>query len=326
MYNQTEAILSQYDMEINEVVKGRGSYICNTNRGMKLLVPFCGSKEKGEFLNSYLKLLKEHGFWVEQILLNKNMEAVTEDEGTGERFIVKDYVAGTELNTARYSEMEAAVCLLAEYHAISEKMEIEIPDRIKESAKLVVDTRYRHYRELVKVKNYIRSRKKKNEFEQIYMKNFEPMLATAERSMELLKEQALQTPKCDVCHGDYNQHNVVFSEERWKMIHFENIMYCWSVVDLANFLRKMLEKNNWDIELGMHLIEIYHKHCPMEAVQLRQLYGILLFPEKFWKITNHYINSRKAWISGRDIEKLKKVIEQETRRLNFMENLFSILG
>ena len=87
MYNQTDAILSQYEIEINEVVKGRGSYICNTNQGMKVLLPFNGSKEKGEFLKTYLELLKEKGFLVEQIMPNIKGEAITEEEGTGDRFL-----------------------------------------------------------------------------------------------------------------------------------------------------------------------------------------------------------------------------------------------
>ncbi len=325
MYNQTEAILAQYDLEINEVMKGRGNYICNTNKGIKLLVPFCGSKEKGEFLKLYLQQLKEQGFFVEQILENKNAEAVTEDEVTGERFIIKDYITGTELNTSNYAQMEEAVCLLGMYHNASELVKIDIPQKLKENAGNVVDSRQRHYRELVKVKNYIRNRKKKNEFEQIYMKHYEPMLVTAEESIERLKKQELQSPECGICHGDYNQHNAVYKDGKWYIIHFENFTYSWQVVDLANFLRKMLEKNDWDIELGMQLIESYTKNQSLKSESLHQLYGLLLFPEKFWKVTNHYMNSRKAWISGRDIDKLKKVIEQETKRLKFMENLFSIL-
>lgn len=325
MYNQTEAVLSQYEIEISEVAKGRGNYICNTNRGMKLLVPFCGSKEKGEFLKDYLGLIKEQGFFVEQIFPNSKGEAVTEDEATGERFILKDYLSGTELSTGHLDEMEEAVRLLAKYHTISQKIELDIPEKMRESVSTVVDSRQRHYRELVKVKNYIRNRKKKTEFEQIYMKYFVPMLSTAEASIKELENQEQCSPICDICHGDFNQHNVICENQTWYMVHFENFTYSWSVVDLANFLRKMLEKNNWDVELGMHLIEVYDKNYTLQKDGLCQLYGLLLFPEKFWKITNHYINSRKAWISGRDIEKLKMVIEQETKRLNFMENLFSIL-
>lgn len=323
LYNQIEAVLSQYEMKINEVTKGRGTYICNTDMGMKLLVPFSGSNEKGDFLKIFLENLNEHGFPVEQIMKNTNSEVVTEDSITGERFIVKDYIAGTELNTGHFEEMEKVVNLLAAYHNVVKRMELPIPDKILENSSTVVESRRRHYRELVKVKNYIRSRKKKNEFEQIYMKYYEPILATAEESIGILEQQEQKNPVCGICHGDFNQHNAVRVEEQWYMIHFENFNYSWLTVDLANFIRKMLEKSDWDIALGMKLIDIYNEECELGDDGYYQLYGLLLFPEKFWKITNHYINSRKAWISGRDIEKLKKVIEQENMRLKFMENLFS---
>jgi hypothetical protein len=52
------------------------------------------------------------------------------------------------------------------------------------------------------------------------------------------------------------------------------------------------------------------------------LYVLLLFPEKFWKLANHYLSSHKAWVSGRDIEKLDRIMEQEGRRQEFLENLF----
>ena len=325
MYNQTDAILSQYEIEVNEVVKGRGSYICDTNQGMKVLLPFNGSKEKGEFLKNYLFLLKENGFVVEQVLQNKNQEAITEEEGTGCRFWLKDYISGEELNTGLLAEMEAAVALLAKYHSISRKLQVPISEKMKENIGNVVESRQRHFRELVKVKNYIKNRKKKNEFEQIYMQNFTPMLATAEASMQELTKCVKENPACDICHGDFNQHNVICNDKVWYMVNFENYSYSWSVMDLANFLRKMLEKSNWNVSLGMCLIEAYDRYCPLAKAELEQLYGLLLFPEKFWKVTNHYMNSRKAWISLRDIEKLKKVIGQEQERLNFVENLFSIL-
>lgn len=324
MYNQVEAILSQYDVEINGVTKGRGSYICNTNKGMKLLLPFCGSKEKGEFLRQYLAELDENGFTVEQILANKEEAAVTEDEVTGEKFLLKDYIGGKELDTACKEEMIEAVRLLARYHKVSRELEVAIPDKMKENEKLVVESCKRHCREFIKVKNYIRNRKKKNEFEQVYMRHYASMLETAEASIACLEKQELNALYVGICHGEYNQHNVVRTDDGWRMVHFENYAYSWRVVDLANFMRKMMEKHNWDVALGDALVEAYRKEYELKQEELQKLYGILLFPEKFWKITNHYMNSRKTWISERDIEKLKKVIAQETERLNFVENLFHI--
>lgn len=324
MYNQTEAIFTQYDIEIQNVTKGRGSFICDTEKGKLLLVPYRGSKEKGLLLHQFLAGLEERDFLVEQIVLNKELEAVSEDEYTGERFILKTYIEGTEINTSRLDEMKEAVRVLAIYHNHAEEIDLEKKKVLKPEG--MTDSWRRHYRELIKVRNYIRSSKKKTEFEQIYMKHFEHNRKAAEDSLLLLEQAAEENDSYILCHGDFNQHNVVLSKGMYRIIHFEKIVLHWSMLDLANFVRKMLEKNDWNETIGKELLMEYNRYRPIAKREARLLYGLLLFPEKFWKVTNHYMNSRKTWISGREIDKLKKVIEQEELRLKFLQNVFAFLG
>ena len=321
MYNQTEAILSQYEIEIHEVTKGRGSFICDTNIGKLLLVPFRGSREKGRLLYHFLAQLQAKNFDAEQICLTRNQEALSEDEYTGEHFILKTYIEGTEISTSKEEEMKEAVRMLAIYHNAAEKVDLEVAGQMQFE---IVEVWQRHYRELNKVRNYIRNRKKKNEFEQLYMKNFEHYHKYAKESLLILEEEKEATRKV-FCHGDFNQHNILFANGEYRIVHFENFAYSWAMTDLANFLRKMLEKNEWNKKIGLELIEEYHRYRQISTDDYRQLYGLLLFPEKFWKVANHYMNSRKTWMSGKDIDKLVKVIEQEEKRLNFMENLFAFL-
>ena len=105
------------------------------------------------------------------------------------------------------------------------------------------------------------------------------------------------------------------------MTHMEGITYGLPIEDLAHFLRKMMEKNGWNISIGRGLIAEYAKYVSLTRQEYEYLYALMLFPERFWKITNHYMNSHKAWVSQRDIEKLEKVIAQEENRMRFMEEL-----
>lgn len=321
MYNQIEVILSQYEIEIKDVTKGRGAYICDTDKGRKMLVPFRGSKEKGMLLCRFLEELEEKGFVAERILLTGTNDAVAEDPATGERFLLKSYVEGTEISTGKLEEMKEAVRILAIFHKLSEQFPVD--ENLLKQKERTIETLHRHYKELIKVKNYIRNRNKKNEFEQIYMKHLEHNRKSAEASFAMLEEAS---SGCIICHGDFNQHNVLLCNGHYQMVHFENFVYNWAMVDLSNFVRKMLEKNDWNERVGRELMEEYRKYRPISKIEYRQLCGLLLFPEKFWKVTNHYMNSRKTWISERDIDKLKKVIEQEEKRLIFMENVFSFQG
>ena len=139
---------------------------------------------------------------------------------------------------------------------------------------------------------------------------------------DILKDLGIQEQLIGFCHGDYNQHNVIFSREGIAVVHFENFLYQESVGDLANFIRKMMEKNNWNAGLGMDLIRGYDRVRKLSPEELKYLYVYLAYPEKFWKIANRYYNSHKAWLSGRNIEKLEKVVAQEDAREQFLQMLF----
>ena len=321
MYNQTEAILSQYELEIQQMTKGRGCYVCETNQGTKLLCPFRGSKEKGEGISLYLTRLRAHGYPAECVVHNCRGEAVTEDEVTGERFWLKDAILGRELSTAHFGEMIEAAGRLAQYHNVAATSGVGM---VGIGQMDVVENCVRHTRELLKVKNYIRSKKRKQEFEQLYLCHFASMYETAERSCALLEEPSDVLQQSLVCHGDCNQHNIVWSEDGWHLVHYETVVRSWPIWDLATYLRKMMEKNAWNVQLGAAIMEAYCKERPLCLPELKKLCGLMLFPEKFWKVANHYMSSNKAWIPEKDLEKMKKVIEQEQERLKFVENLFSI--
>lgn len=324
MYIQPETILEQYDLTVEQINKGRGTYICKTSEGMKMLVPFRGSPERAEFLRKVLLFLKESGFAAEQITKTKEDTATASDD-LGARYLLKDMISGNECNMKNRGELRAAVEQLAALHRLLDICPIEIPDFMKSEKEAALLLYEKHYRELIKVKNYIKTRKKKNEFEIKFQEQYARFVFCAAESVRMLKEETGEM-EYYLRHGDFNQHNVVNSPDGWRIIHFETLHYNLSVYDLANFLRKMLEKNNWNEELAMGMIGYYTGLRPLSKAEYKQLYLLLLFPEKFWKIANHYYNSHKAWLSGRDIEKLDKVIAQEESRTRFLQNLFSFIG
>lgn len=326
MYNQPEIILEQYDLQIRQVTKGRGAYICDTDCGRKMLVPFRGSKERAVFLRGILQELERMGFPVEQVCMTKNNEAVAEDE-YGMRYWLKDFVSGSECSAGRENDMTAALKCLAQLHTLLLSCQIEIPSFMKNERNEPGRLYRRHYRELVKVKNYVRSRKSRNAFEMAFQAQYPHYIGNAKAALDILEEIEEQDTLqgTHLCHGDFNQHNVLRTEEGIRIVNFENMGCNEPIVDLANFIRKMMEKNNWDTGLGMRLIEAYDGKRAISAAERKFLYLSLLFPEKFWKLSNHYSNSHKAWVSGRDIEKLNRMIEIEPERTKFLENLFSFL-
>ncbi len=322
MYNQPETIIEQYDFTVSQITKGRGTYICETNQGMKLLTPFRGSKERAEFLENTLSYLLQEAFEVEQFYRTKEGELLSTDEA-GEHYILKDMFCGTECNTRNAENMKEAVKKLAVFHNLIAGYKSEIPEFMKGNRYRMLELFEKHNRGLIKVKNFVKTRKQKNEFERCFAQNYAHFMEHATKAIEILSNMSQERWNYLLCHGDFNQHNVIWTPEGVRFVNFETMNYNIPMWDLGNFIRKMLEKNNWNPNLGHQLIETYAETRPLDEMEKKQLYILLLYPEKFWKISNYYYNSSKTWGAKRSLEKLEKIIEVEPQRMEFIENLFS---
>ena len=109
------------------------------------------------------------------------------------------------------------------------------------------------------------------------------------------------------------------------ILNFERAIYDVQVSDLSNFMRKIMEKHNWNPGLGMELLQAYEKKRALSDDEKKQLYIRLAYPEKFWKISNHYYNTSKAWVCGRNMEKLSRVVEQMGAKERFLQIISSNL-
>lgn len=241
MYYQPEAMLEQYDIEIKQITKGRGVFCCETDQGKKVLAPFRGSAERAKFVREILCSMQEKGYPVEQVSLTKDGQCVVTDE-SGIRFWLKDLVEGNECQTGREKDVAAGAQALAGFHCCVSSCVTEIPDFMKNTKNEPAVLYYRHYRELILVKNFVQSRKTRNEFERSFWEQYTHYIAQAKEAVGMLQERKDQGRTRGFCHGDCNQHNMLRTAQGVRLVNYENLFYGEQMVDLANYLRKILEK------------------------------------------------------------------------------------
>ncbi len=327
MYNLSGQLLEQYEFEVSDIQKGRGAYICVTENGKKIIKAYDASEVRAEAVYLFLEEARRCGLPADVICRTKN-DTVLAVDLDGTTYYAREYIEGRECETKNREDLLAAMRSLARFHACMASYEKEVPEGMRISPDMLVLEYEKHNRELKKVRNYVRNKKSKNEFEMIFMKSYEGFLKKAQEVTGLLQEQMLRLKGADwkrmegVCHGDFNQHNIVFAKGKTFITNFETAVYDVMVRDVANFLRKIMEKYNWNITLATDMVDAYEKERKLSDAEREQLYIRLSYPEKFWKLANHYYNSNKAWVSGRNIEKLNKVIEQEEQRTQFLNMLF----
>lgn len=339
-------VLENYDIEVLRTWKGRGAILCESDKGLLILKEYTGPKSKIIFQDALLKQIKEQGFpLTESILKTKENDLIVYDQDRVP-YILKTYFEGRECNVRDIKECRQAVKTLAQLHKASYLDEALFPG-IGQKAEARMDKEYeKHNRELRKVRKFLKDKSQKTNFEIFLLKHydyfFDLALRVTEESQECIKgnepgngegvagKEAEKS--CIICHGDYQHHNILVTKddgggrEEMAVINFEKCIRDNPVRDLYLFMRKLLEKGNWSIELGNLLLETYHQERELTKEDYRQLYYRFIYPEKFWKIVNFYYNSGKSWIPGRNLEKMEKLLSQEEDKTRFLENYKSTYG
>jgi len=321
-------LLENYDIEVLRTAKGRGAILCEAKQGYYIFKEYKGPQNKLIMQDELLKITASEGkVPVEQIMPTKEGELFVKDNDQT-TYILKTYFSGKECNVRDLEECRQAIRTLAKLHKVM-KLPVENPEDFSQVFR--IDLEYeKHNRELKKVRRFLRERSQKNDFELFLLNCYDSFL---EKGIQITQELQSYGVEKDckytleqgyICHGDYQYHNLLKNDKKMAVINFEKCIRDNPVRDLYLFLRKLLEKNNWNTELGKELIDVYQKENPLSAHDCVQLYYRFAYPEKFWKIVNFYYNSGKAWIPEKNTEKLKKVVEGEKNKQEFLDNIFSV--
>ena len=109
MNDNYQDVLQQYEVEILEVRRGRGAWICECADGIKLLKEYRGTQKRLEFEESVLAALKEQGIsQVDQYVRSREGEILTAAED-GTKYILKDWFSDRECNLKERREILTAV-------------------------------------------------------------------------------------------------------------------------------------------------------------------------------------------------------------------------
>ncbi|MCH5339834.1 MAG: CotS family spore coat protein [Acetatifactor sp.] len=332
MNDRAVELLEQYEIEVLRTRKGRGAIVCDTDQGCLILKEYTGNSDRIQLQNRLLQRISEKGLiQAERIVPARDGSLLVKDMD-GTEYVLKTWLEGRECNIYDRSECSSAVSLLAQLHQC-----MELPgDTPGLPAAFSPEKEYeKHNRELRRVRKFLKQKGQKTWFEISLQNTFDYFLEQAQEVTEEWKEYSAQakvqtTPDSSLvtfCHGDYQYHNILKGSNGWFLVNFEKCLPDNPIRDLYLLMRKLLEKGNWSVSLGTELLAAYEKESPLPAMSRIDLYYRLAYPEKFWKIANFYYNSGKAWIPGRNQEKLEKLIAQEKEKQHFLDEVFrSISG
>lgn len=325
MYDKGLSVLEKYGLSSSNTYRGRGALICQTQEGLKMIRQFDGSLRRLEQQNQILEQLKNKGHkHLDMVMRNLDGDLTTVDK-EGYTYLVKNWWDNRECDAKSRRDVLKSTEEMASIHRdLSMKHEGEDVRGSLEEEYL------RHNQELKKIRFYIRSRKQKTDFEYLYLDSVQRYLEYGEASLAHLQDTRYEKARkaaCQsgqICHGECNQHNFLLGGEEATLVNYDR--YCWDyqISDLAQFMRKIMEKHNWNQSLAHDMLEAYSRVKPLSNQEYIHLGVRLCYPEKFWKISNFYYNNNKAFLSVKHMEKLKAQLHQEELWLRYLKDIFAI--
>ena len=265
-------ILEQYDLEVLRSYGGRGGIMLETKDGLKMIKEFAGSRAKLPLEQRVLGILAERGVCaVDQVQANKEGELVTIGDYETP-YIIKDWPPGRECDPKNEEELLKSMRLLARVHRElrgvlrtegAERRRIQGADRSEELEK--------HNREMKRARNFIRTRQKKGEFELLYLQCAETIFQNGADALELLKasgSEKLYQQAVDgehLCHGEYVHHNILLQRQETALVNFSRFEINVQMNDVSQFLRKIMEKHNWNGGLAERMLTAYERERPLSG-------------------------------------------------------------
>lgn len=324
MNDRAVSLFEKYDFTIEKTRKGRGAIIAETEKGTVELVEYSGPTENLAMEERLLYHVAGRFSGPLDLILKTAEEELFCTDYEGKKYIVKRYVDGTECKVTEEKSCIEATAALARLHVAMRGLKASEGEEVGEKRDDLPEDFKRRTAELVRTRNYIRKNPRKEEFELMFLRSYERYMEQAALACSFLDKECLQAlgekqeAERMIVHGNCTHHNVLFTQQGVTFINFEKMGEHLQTKDVYLFMRKILEKNDWCYELGRKMLAAYEEELKLEKPEKIYLYARFLYPEKFWKIANGYLNRRKSVPARRQQEKLEAFEQQEEKRQLFL--------
>ncbi|NFN16719.1 CotS family spore coat protein [Clostridium botulinum] len=314
----------QFDIKIETIKANKGVYYLKTNKGERCLKRINYGPQKLLFVYGAKEHLIKNGFSnLDRYYLNVNDEPyalVNED-----LYTLSEWLEGRECDFRNIDEVKVAAKTLAGMHEASKGYDPPENSKLKSDLGRWPHLMEKRTKSLDKMKDIIRKKNIKNDFDMIYLKSMEFYRDLGKQALQTLKESnyyelcMVAEQEKTFCHHDFTYHNIIIdNNEKPHIIDFD---YCKREVrtfDISNFMIKVLKRVDWNIDFAKAIIEAYNSVCKLRDDEYKVLYAYLQFPQRYWRLANRYYYNEVNWGQNTFTNKLSSIIDEKDKFLSFL--------
>ncbi|MEG1482758.1 CotS family spore coat protein [Clostridium sp.] len=323
-YDLSKDFFDNLNMEILDITPVRKVYVLKTPNGKKVLKKVDYSDDKIRFIYDSLSYVNKNFPYV--MKMNKLKDDDVFVKWNNDNYIVMDLIDGREGCVTNPIEVE----MCAEAVALMHKSSLNIGSYLSSrgtsvSRSMNLADKYKECEEdLKKIKEWVVQYKYKNEFDELFLQNYDRYLDDIKLARELLyisdysnliKDENLIT----LCHNDLANHNFLIEGEKVNIIDFDYATIGLRTLDVADFLLKWIKNSVFDINKGMIFLNSYNKIFKLKEEEYKLIYTIITFPRDVYGTIHSYYHKAKEWDYDIFLHRFKMKLENDVFRRRFIE-------
>lgn len=308
-------VLSIENVKFKDTDKQRAVYKINTNKGPKCLKKVYYDKHTLLFIYSTIEWLNMKGIRSPRLLPTKS--GVRFVEHSNHVFILTDWIEGRKCSYDNAFDVIISAKTLGKLHKSSYGF---FP--IKDSYSRVSSTDYydsynKHLNQLPAL--YEKASLINDDFSKMFIQSYDYNLKCAKESVNTFstldfgKNFGDNISRFSICHLDYVNKNLIFSDEGLYIIDFDNTKMDYPVHDIVYFLKRLLRRKHtlWNFEVFKTAINSYESVRTLSYNEHLFILAALQFPHKYWKISKDYYGYKREQDIVSFNKQIKTLAKQE---------------
>nr|WP_236587806.1 CotS family spore coat protein [Tumebacillus amylolyticus] len=212
----------------------------------------------------------------------------------GETYYATQWVRGQEVDFRSRQQLALTSRTLAEFHEASRGFE---PKGYSPAMIFDLVDRFQDRRdELVSWKNRARAKSRPDDVDKKYLSMVDVYIKQCDESLAIMKRPGVRAHLLHeeddppLCHLDLTPYNMVYTTSgQICLIDLDFCTFGPRTLDLAHLVRRALQRADWEEDVLRHCLVNYNSVRLLTVQEYVLLYGLLMFPHRFWRIAyQHY--------------------------------------
>lgn len=322
----TSTLVRKFKFKPKYIRKRKYMYICDTDKGTKVIRPVNYTPDKILFVHNIKQHLIKQGFSEldKYYISDEGLPYVINDDIL---YIMTDYIDLEECDLSDRNHSLKAIELLAKFHKLSQGYNnIDINNIENFDIENIFNKKIDF---LVKMKKQVCKQKNLKDFELAFIKNFDYFYKNGVEAIEILNKyrykelNKIANKNIMICHNKIKEENILIGQKSY-LTQFENITIDHFIYDLASFIIRYIKKHQEDYLSLEEILITYSKINYIDGNTLPILYALIKFPNRYIDTCKSFFDRRRNFTPISIISDLENVLQLKDFQENYISKIKAI--